>query len=178
MLPIVVNAFFVIFPEFVQFLRRVLRRINTQNNWESRVAAVQRTDAPHKGVIQFLVFCVTVLPALNRLVVGGTGRVSGYLPAVTAEIIVVLLTDLLLHQSQAAHNATPDSGFHGGMNAGFIVDCDNPIFCQIPGSLPDGGGIILRPRRNLRKGEIASLSVSVCKPHSLAIRHDCPHLSG
>jgi len=142
------------------------------------MATVQRTDTPHKGVIQFLIFCVTVLPALNRLMVGGAGRVSGYLPAVTAEIIVVLLTDLLLHQSQAAHNATPDSGFHGGMNAGFIVDCDNPLFCQIPGSLPDGGGIILRPRRNLRKGEIASLSVSVCKPHSLAIRHDCPHCLG
>ena len=61
------------------------------------MATVQRTDTPHKGVIQFLVFCVTVLSALNRLMVGGAGRVSGYLPAVAVEIIVVLLADLLLH---------------------------------------------------------------------------------
>ena len=107
--------------------------------------------------------------------VWGAGRVGGYLPAVTAEIVMVLLADLLLHQPQAAHNTTPDSGFHRGMDTGFIVDGDNALFRQIPGSFPDGRGVVLRTGGNFRKCEITSLPIGVCKPHSLSIWHNSAH---
>ena len=102
------------------------------------MSAVQGANSPDKGVVQLLISIIAVLSALNRLMVGGASRVSGYLPAVTAEIIVILLAYFLLHQTQTAHNVPPDSGLQGGGHAGFIVNGDNAPVCQIPGCLPDG----------------------------------------
>ncbi len=98
-------------PKLLQLLVGVLGIVHTHNDRHSRVTAVQGTDATLQGVVQPGKGLVIVLPALYRFMIGRCTAVGRYLPAVTAKVVMVLLRDLLLHQSQAAHDVPPDSCF-------------------------------------------------------------------
>ena len=109
------------------------------------MSAVERTDSTNKAVVQGCIFRVAVLSALYRLMVRGAGGMCGYLPPIAPHIIMVLLGDLLLHQSESAHDIAPDGGFQACMYAALIVNGLHASVCQVPRGPSDCGVVIRRP---------------------------------
>ena len=59
------------------------------------------------------------------------------LPTVTAQIIMVLLVDLLIHQAQDTHHVSPYSCFQRSMHTGFVIDGMNALFRQVADGFPE-----------------------------------------
>ena len=172
---IVINALLVVLPELLQLSSGILWGIHTHDNRRSGVPTVQRSNSADKRIVQFLEFRVTVLSSLDRLMIRGACGVGGNLPAVTAEIVVVLPGNLLLHQPKAAHDIPPDGSLQRSVYSGIIIDRDDPLVRKVLCCLPDCGIVILRACGDFHKGKIACLLICVCEAYSLPVGAHKPH---
>ena len=69
MLSTVLNAFFILRTECFQLLCGVLGAVDTEDDGESSVSAVQSTDPADKAVVQGGILCIAVLLALDGFMV-------------------------------------------------------------------------------------------------------------
>ena len=165
----VCNALSIIVPELLQLLLRVLRLIDAKNDGESHVATVQGTDPAHQRVIQGLILRIGVLLSLDRLMVWRTVGVSRYLPAITTHIVVRCCSNLLLHQTEAAHDVPTCGGLQRSVDAALIVNDPGALICQMLRRLADSGIIVGRTGEHLLESIVHTAAVSIPQGERLTV---------
>ena len=160
-LPLVGDALLVLLAHPLQLFLAILGDTHAQDDGMGGMAAVEGPDAPHKAVVQRLVFSIRVLIPLDWLMVRGAVVVGVDLPTVSAQVIVGPLGYLLLHQSKTAHDVAPDGGLQARMHAGFIINPADAPVRQVFGGLPDGGVVVRCSSRNLHESEVHTAPVGI-----------------
>ena len=176
MLAVVGDTPLIVLGKLLQLSLGVLRRVHAQNNWAGRMAAVQVPDTPLQAVVQLLILRITVLAALDRLMVWRAGRVGADLPAVTPQPVMVGFLDFIVQRAKLVHDVPPAGVLNADAPAGFLLYGAQAALGQRHHGTADRRFHVQHARRRLPEGKIQRPGVCILQRKHLAVRCRSPQV--